>query len=265
MGSMRDLFGNAPAIIGMVHLKPLPGAPRASESMAAIFEAARADAVALEKGGVSAILLENFGDAPFYPDAVPPETVSAMAAIAQQVKNRINVPLGINVLRNDGEAALAIAHAVGAQFIRVNVLAGSAVTDQGVISSQANSILRLRKNLQAEVKILADVHVKHATPLGAQPIEQAASELFERALADAVIVTGSATGARIDLDTLQRVRRALPDRYLIAGSGVTAENAAQILQLADAAIVGTYFKADGKVGQPVQPDRVTTLTSKLKR
>ncbi|MCA9741945.1 MAG: BtpA/SgcQ family protein [Deferribacteres bacterium] len=263
MQGLRDLFTEKKAIIGMVHLPPLPGSPRCKNGMTEIVDAALADAIALVQGGVSAVLIENFGDTPFYPEHVPAETVAAMTAVTQILQKNVEVPLGINVLRNDGYSAMAIAHATNACFIRVNVLAGSAITDQGMISSRAHDILRLRKNLSADVKILADVYVKHASPLGEVPIEQAAHELIERALADAVVVTGSATGAQIDLDNLQMLRKALPDCSLVAGSGVTSESVQEVFQYTDAAIVGTYFKNDGDVSKPVQQDRVRALMSKL--
>lgn len=258
-----DLFAHTHPVIGMVHLKPLPGSPRYSGNRNAILETALAEAQALEENSVSAILVENFGDAPFYPGDVPAETIAAMTTVVQFLKSKCTVPVGVNVLRNDGYAAMAIACATGACFIRINVLSGGAVTDQGVISSDAHRITRLRQYLGAEVKIFADVHVKHATPLGNTPIEQAANELFERALADAVICTGAETGGKLNMVELAKLREQLPDRPFIAGSGVSAENVASIFELADAAIVGTYFKRDGKVANPIDPGRVKKLSIML--
>lgn len=257
----HQMFASAKPVIGMVHLKPLPGSPLYSGHRDEIFEAARADVQALEQGGVAAILVENFGDAPFFPDRVPAETVAFIAAIIQYLKSNCNLPFGVNVLRNDGYAAVAIAAATGAQFVRINVLSGAAVTDQGIISSNAHHIARMRRNLDAEVKIFADLQVKHATALGIIPIELAATELIERALADAVICTGAATGSAVNLEELAALRKQFPNRPLIAGSGVTAENAAAIFDFADAAIVGTYFKVDGKVSNPVDPERVRAMIS----
>lgn len=259
----HQLFASTKPVIGMVHLEPLPGSPLFSGNRDEIFEAAMADVKALEQGGVSAILVENFGDAPFFPDRVPAETVACITAILQYLKSKSNLPFGVNVLRNDGYAAVAIAAATGVQFVRVNVLSGAAVTDQGIISSNAHNIARLRRNLGVDVKIFADVQVKHATPQGAIPIEQAATELFERALADALICTGAATGSTINLEELAALRKQFPNRPLIAGSGVTAENAKAIFELADAAIVGTYFKVDGKVSNPVDPERVRSMIQQI--
>src|SRR5713101_4601014 len=128
---VRKLFPRRPAIIGMVHLLPLPGAPRWAGSMEEALARAVEDARALAEGGVDGVMVENFGDAPFYPDHVPPETVAAMTRAARAVVEAVPVPVGVNVLRNDTAAALAIAVAVGARFIRVNVHTGAMWTDQG--------------------------------------------------------------------------------------------------------------------------------------
>ncbi|MFQ5628236.1 MAG: BtpA/SgcQ family protein [bacterium] len=258
----HNFFAHTKPVIGMVHLKPLPGSPRYSGNRDEVFQAALADARTLEENGIPAILVENFGDAPFYHSQVPAETIAAMSAVVQFLKIQCNIPIGVNVLRNDGYAAMAIACTTGAGFIRINVLSGSAVTDQGIISSDAHRIARLRRNLGADVKIFADIHVKHAMPLGNIPIKQAANELFERARADAVICTGAETGSSLNMNELARLREYLPERPFVAGSGVTAANVTSIFELADAAIVGTYFKVDGKVNNPVDPERVQRFVKK---
>ena len=155
-------------VIGMLHLPPLPGSPRYGGDMEAITRHVLADADALASGGVQGLMLENFGDVPFYPGRVPAYVVTHMTAIACQVRRRFALPLGINVLRNDGQSALAVAHASGAQFIRVNVLCSARVADQGVIGAISHDLLRDRAMLGADVKILADVDVKHSAPLAAR-------------------------------------------------------------------------------------------------
>src|SRR5947209_4747086 len=132
----------AKPIIGMLHLPPLPGTPRYALPIAQILEHVLRDADALSTGGVHGLMLENFGDVPFFPGRVGSETIAAMTAIAVEVRKRFALPLGINVLRNDGCSALAIAAAVGASFIRVNVLCAARVTDQGIIQGIAHHLLR---------------------------------------------------------------------------------------------------------------------------
>ncbi len=261
---MHLLRGRAP-VIGMVHLQPLPGSPGFCGSMSAVREAALDDARALVQGGVGAIMVENFGDAPFFPDQVPAETVAAMAAILQSVREQSSVPVGVNVLRNDALSALAVAAVTGAEFIRVNILSGTRVTDQGLVSGRAAELLRLRARLQADVKIFADCNVKHSAALVERPLRDEVAELVERAGADALIATGSMTGSSVDLDELRNLRSLLGETALIAGSGVRADSIAEILTIADAVIVGTSIKKGGKTTAPVDPERVSTLIQALKR
>jgi hypothetical protein len=246
-------------LIGVVHLAPLPGAPRYGGSLDAVLERAAADAAALAAGGADAAIVENFGDAPFFAGAVPPETVAAMArALAVARAAAPELALGVNVLRNDARAALGLCAACGAEAIRVNVHAGAAVTDQGVIAGRAAETLRERAWLAPDALILADVHVKHAAPLGPSDLADAAEETFHRALADALIVTGRATGAAADPADLTRVRERVPAAPLLVGSGLTAENAAAYRELCDGAIVGTWLRG-GDVTAPVDRERVARL------
>src|SRR5262252_1791667 len=185
-----------PSLIGVIHLAPLPESPRYGGDLAAVAAAAARDARALAEAGFDGIVVENFGDAPFVPDRVSPVTVAAMTACALAVRAAApGLPLCVNVLRNDAEAALAIAIAASAEMIRVNVHTGARVTDQGVIEGRAHVTLRERRALGADrVALLCDVDVKHSAPLAARPIGEEAEELVGRGLCDAVLVTGSGTG-----------------------------------------------------------------------
>src|SRR5690348_4264415 len=169
----QPLFGQwkdiSKPVIGMIHLLPLPGSARYAGSVEAIRAAMLRDAEALTRGGVHGLMLENFGDLPFFPGRVPPHVVAQMAALAAELRRNSNLPLGINVLRNDGCSAMAIAHAAGAQFVRVNVLCGARVADQGIIQGIAHDLLRERAMLRADVRIFADVDVKHSAPLASRP------------------------------------------------------------------------------------------------
>ena len=251
-------------LIGMVHLPPLPGSPRWAGSMAAILDRARADATALAEGGVDAVLVENFGDAPFHRDRLPPETVAALAVAAAAVAAELSLPLGINALRNDAAAALAVAAAVGASFIRVNVHTGAMVTDQGWIDGRADRTLRERERIAPDVAILADVLVKHATPPAGLTLARAARDAWERGLADGLIVSGAGTGEATPLADVERVRRTLPEATLLVGSGVTAETAGALLEAADGAIVGSALERDGVAGGPVDPARVRALVAAIR-
>ena len=244
-------------VIGMVHLVPLPGSPRWAGSMRNVIAAALADARALIDGGVDALLVENFGDAPFTPGRVEPATVAAMSVVATEIRREFpRTRLGLNVLKNDARAALGVAAAVGAEFIRVNVHAGAVLADQGVVQSDAYGTLRDRRLLGVDVAILADVGGKHAVPLAPVETEQVARDLVHRGLADALVVSGAATGQATPLGEVKRVRSAVPDVPLLIGSGVTTETAAELLSVADGLIVGTSVKRDGDVRQPVDRARL---------
>lgn len=259
---MSSSFRLEGALIGMVHLQPLPGAPRYGGSMGPVVDAALRDAEALAAAGVDAMILENFGDAPFARGAVDPETVAAMAAVGARVAGAVALPLGVNVLRNDGRAALGVAVAIGARFIRVNVLTWARLTDQGLIEGDAAALQRARAALGATegVAILADVAVKHSAPIAPVSAADEAKAAISRALADAVVVTGAATGAAVDLDELRSVTRAVSAPVLV-GSGVTAETAAAIRREAAGAIVGSALMRDGRPGAPIDPDRARRLVS----
>lgn len=253
-----------PGVIGMLHLGPLPGSPGWAGDLAAVTEAALRDARALSAGGVRALMLENFQDTPFHPDRVPPVTVAAITAVAAAVRRELpDCPLGINVLRNDAESALAVAVAVGAAFIRVNVHTGAAVTDQGVLEGRAWQTLRQRREFGVDIGILADVRVKHAAPLAPRPVVDEARDLRLRGLADALVVTGAATGSGADPAELALLRAALPDCPLLIGSGASAESLGRFLPAADGFIVGTALKEGGDVAAPVNAARAATFVSRL--
>jgi uncharacterized protein len=253
-------------IIGMVHLPPLPGSPRWDGSMDKVVATALADARALAEGGVDAVLVENFGDAPFTPGRVEPATVAAMSVVAGEVRKALpRTHLGVNVLKNDARAALAVAAAVGAAFIRVNVHAGAVLADQGIVQSDAYGTLRDRRLLGIDVAIFADVGGKHAVPLAPTDIEQTARDLVHRGLADALVVSGPATGQVTPLSDVKRVRSAVGEVPLLIGSGVTAESAAELLSVADGLIVGTSVKRDGDVRLPVERARVEKLVAAARR
>jgi membrane complex biogenesis BtpA family protein len=246
-------------VVGMVHLPPLPGAHRWAGDLAGVIARAVADARALAEGGVDAILVENYGDAPFHADRVEPVTVAAMTRAVAEVRAVVECPVGVNVLRNDARAALAVAAATGARFIRVNVHVGGMYTDQGWVEGRAAETLRLRRSIAPEVAILADVMVKHASPPAGLHLVEAARDTWERGHADALIITGTATGARTDPARVGAVRSAVPDAPLIIGSGVSPATVADALARADAVIVGSALEADGVAGRPVDRERVLRL------
>jgi hypothetical protein len=249
--------------VGVVHLPPLPGSARggASGELPALLGAACRDAASWAAGGAEALVVENFGDAPFRKDAVEPHVVAAMTVAVTRIKSASGLPVGVNVLRNDVLAAVSVAAMTGARFVRANVYVGAALTDQGVIEGRAAEVQDLVRRLGALVDIWADVDVKHAAPIAQRPIGDLAEDAVERGLAAAVIVTGRATGQPASIADLQAVRAAVPRAPIFVGSGATAETLPTMLAVADGAIVGTAAKAGGIVSNPVDVARVRALVA----
>lgn len=224
------------------------------------------DARTLADAGFPALMVENFGDAPFHADEVPPETIAAMTRAVGSVVTEVGLPTGVNVLRNDALAAVGVAAAVGAPFIRVNVLTGVMYTDQGPIVGRAAAVQRKRAALSPDLEVWADVLVKHATPPPGTDPTQAALDTVERGLADAVIVSGAGTGSEPDLARLAAVRKALPDgTRVVIGSGAGPENLSLLLEHADTVIVGSSLKPGGDPSQPVDPARARAFAEEAAR
>lgn len=262
---LTKIFKTANPIIGVVHLLPLPTSPRWSGSLKAIVDRAEQEATALASGGVDAIIVENFFDAPFTKEQVDPAVVSAMSLVVQRLMSLVTLPVGINVLRNDACSSMAIASCVQAQFIRVNVLTGVMATDQGLIEGQAHRLLRYRRELGSDVKILADVLVKHARPLGSPNLTTAVQETIERGLADGVILSGWATGSPPSLEDLELATAAAKGTPVFIGSGATWENIPRLIQAADGVIVSSSLKRRGNIEQPIDPIRVSQFVESMRR
>lgn len=252
-------FSRGRVLIGVVHLLPLPGSPRFRGGLQPILDRAVTDAIAYEKGGATAVIIENFGDNPFTGGTVAPETIAAMARAGALVRAAIDLPIGFNVLRNDARAALGLAAACDGCFIRVNIHTGAMLTDQGIIQGNAYETVRAQTHLCPQTQILADVHVKHAVPLGDESLQGAARDAWERGEADALIVSGPGTGRPALAADAETVRGICPDAPLLIGSGFNVDNAREFLPWINGAIVGSSLKKNGRIGNPVDPTRVRAL------
>ncbi|MDJ0661290.1 MAG: BtpA/SgcQ family protein [Crocosphaera sp.] len=261
---LTQIFNTTNPVIGVVHLLPLPTSPRWGGSLTAVIERAEQEATALAAGGVDGIIVENFFDAPFTKEKVDPVVISAMTLIVDRIKNLVVVPVGINLLRNDAVGAMAIASTINAQFIRVNVLTGIMATDQGLIEGNAHELLRYRRQLDAEVAILADVLVKHARPLGTPNLTTAVQDTIERGLADGVILSGWATGSPPSLEDLELATAAAQGTPVFIGSGADWDNIGKLMTAADGVIVASSLKRHGKISEPVDPIRVAQFVEAAK-
>jgi membrane complex biogenesis BtpA family protein len=250
------------ALVGMVHLGPLPGAPRWQGDLPAILDAATRDAERLLAAGFDALIVENMGDLPYLKGAVPPETVAAMTLATERVV-RLGRPVGVQVLAGANREALGVAVAAGARFIRAEAFAYGHVADEGWLDASAGPLLRARAALGADVKVWADIkkkHSAHAVTADVSLAETAQGTAF--CGADAVIVTGSATGAPTSLaDVREALQGGLP---VAVGSGVGPHDAPALAQVASALIVGSYIKEAGDWRRPVDPIRARAVVQAVR-
>jgi hypothetical protein len=256
MNQFNTLFKNQKPIIGMVHLPPLPGAPLYNPSMSwdDIRDFALNDAKALIEGGVNGIQIENQFDKPFLlPDSLGIETVAFVTAIAREIRNKYPLfPLGIHILLNCSLQALAAAKASGANWIRVFNLSNAYISNSGYVSASAPELMRYRNTIYAnDIMIFGDFQVKH----GSHAITSDRSILekahdIETALGDAVIITGSATGTPPDSKSIKSIKGKIT-KPLLVGSGLSTKNISEIWPLVDGALIGTSFKKNNLLSQPV--------------
>jgi hypothetical protein len=254
----KKTFGINLPVIGVIHLQPLPGAPRYDGMpVGKIEELAVEEANIMVDNGVNGLIIENFRDMMFK-KKVGPETISIMTRIAMSITEEVKVPIGICVLQSDALAALAIAKAVEATFVRIPYYTETYIVDAGIMESIAAEALRFRKIIEAQsVKIFADVHIKHGYPLSQRSIEESAEDAVERGLADSIIITGKKTGGETDPEDVKRVRSKLSEIPLIVGSGVTEKNLHKYFpNNADAVIIGTGLKKYGNTEEKVDAKKV---------
>jgi hypothetical protein len=267
VNALMRIFGNGPALIGNIHLAPLPGTPRYDgSSIHAITDRALRDLEAFMEGGMTGFIVENHGDIPFLPpDRIGPEIIAALSVIAGRVVDASNGPVGINLLANGVMGALAVAKAADAQFVRVNQWANAYVANEGILDGRAGAALRFRRTIGADnVAVFADVHVKHGAH--AMTGDRETSELArdnEFFGADVAIATGNRTADSVPFEEIKSIRAGttLP---VIAGSGMTNHNAASLMQKLDGAIVGSSLKVDGHWKNPVDVERVRRFVEAVK-
>ena len=264
IGVVKHILKTDNPVIGVVHLSALPTSARWKGKLQEVIARAEQEATALAAGGVDGIIVENFFDAPFTKDRVDPAVVSAMTLIVDRLKNMVMLPIGINVLRNDAQSAMAIATCTDVQFIRVNVLTGVMATDQGLIEGKAHQLLKYRRELDSQVAILADVLVKHARPLGTPNLTTAVKDTIERGLADGVILSGWATGSPPTQEDLELASAAAGDTPVFVGSGANWENIPHLMQAADGVIVSSSLKRGGKISETIDPIRVSQFVEAAK-
>jgi len=265
---LAGIFGVRKPVIGTVHVLPLPGAPgHRGGSMDEIVTRAVSDATAYVHGGIDGLIVENGGDIPFLkPSLVGPETVAGLTAVTCAVRDAVAVPIGLNCLANAVIQSLAIAKATGSLFVRANQWANAYIANEGFVEGAAAEALRFRSAIRAEqVAVFADVHVKHGSHaiVADRPIREQTRDV-EAFGADVLIATGQRTGHPVEMEELTEISAAAT-KPVILGSGLTAENAAELLQVAAGAIVGSWMKEEGVWWNPVDDARVAAVMAEVRR
>ena len=264
MQNFKKIFKTAHPIIGMIHVQALPGTPKNQYTVSKIVQMAVREAHIYKESGIDALIIENMHDVPYQKNNVGHEISTAMALVAQQVKEVTQLPVGIQILAGANKAALAVAKSANLDFIRAEGFVFGHLADEGYIDSQAAEIMRYRKQIGAEnVAVFTDIKKKHSSHALTADIDIAevahASEFF---LANGVIVTGKHTGSKTDISEIEDVKQVtkLP---VIIGSGVDFKNVADYLLISDALIVGSYFKKEGYWENELDKERICTFMKKV--
>lgn len=258
-GIIESLFAVPRALIGMIHVGALPATPGSGHRVEEIVEMAALEARMYAAAGFHGLIIENMHDRPYLKGSVGPEIVASMTAIGVEVRRAVRLPLGVQILAGANSAALAVAHACGATFVRVEGFVFAHVADEGLIESTAGELLRYRRAIGAEqVRVFADIkkkHSAHALTADVDLVETAKAAEFFRA--DGVIVSGVATGRSADPDEVRAVSEAVNIPTLV-GSGITAENM-KCFPAANALIVGSFVKKDGVWSNPLDDSRLQAI------
>ncbi len=264
MDKFTSVFNGTKPVIGMIHLKALPGTPKNSLNSSEIIRAALDEADIYTKAGIGAIMIENMHDVPYLKGNVGHEVSSLMTLIGYLIKQRTQLPVGIQILAGANLEALAAAKAAGLDFIRAEGFVFAHVADEGLIEAQAGELLRYRKNINAEeIAIFTDIKKKHSSHSITNDVSlldtAKAAQFF---LSDGIIITGSHTGVSASVEELNSLKD-LASPVLI-GSGITKDNVADYWPLCDGMIVGSYFKKEGYWENELEYNRISEFMKLVK-
>lgn len=261
---LEDLFHTEKPIIAMCHLKALPGDPGYDPQggMEAIVDSARTNLLALQAGGVDAIMFSNEASLP-YLTKVETITTTCMARVITELRPEIRVPFGVNVLW-DPAASIDLAVATGGQFVR-EIFTGVYASDYGMWNTDCGAVIRHQHAVHGQhVKLLFNIVPESAVYMAERHIIDIAKSTVFVSKPDALCVSGITAGAEASLDTLRQVKAAVPETVVLANTGVRLSNVDEMLAVADGAIVGTTFKQDGYIWNDVDSDRVKAFMDKVR-
>lgn len=267
MVESASVFGVDRALVGVVHVGALPGCPRQADEFPQVVAQAVGEAKLLEDSGFDALILENMHDVPYLRRDVGPEITACMTALVAAVRAATSCPLGVQVLAGANRAALAVALAGGASFIRAEGFVFASVADEGLLEeADAGPLLRYRRQVGGEsIRILADIKKKHSSHAITEDVGLAetgrAAEFFG---ADGLVISGTATGQPTSVADLRAVAEAV-EIPVVVGSGATPDTLSDLYTVANAVIVGSWYKEEGVWSNPPEPARARELGSLAQR
>jgi hypothetical protein len=264
MSKFKTIFGESKAVIGMIHVPALPGTPAYKGSVKEIIKKSVEEAKIYKENGISALMIENMHDTPYLNRKIGHEISTLTAIIAYEIKNLTQFPVGIQILAGANSAALASAHSAGVDFIRAEGFVFAHVADEGMMNSDAGKLLRYRKQIGAEnILIFTDIKKKHSAHTITNDVDivktAEAAEFFQ---SDGLIITGESTGKPADLKEIADVKKNVKISVLV-GSGISAENISEYIEIADGLIIGSYFKKEGFWKNELDENRIKQIINKL--
>jgi membrane complex biogenesis BtpA family protein len=265
MEAFTRLFPVNGAIIGVIHLRALPGTALYDGKDDLIYDQAIREAAMYRDAGVDGIIVENMHDTPYLRNEVGHEISTMMAVISRGVKQTSKLPCGVQVLAGANGAAMAVAKAGGLDFVRVEGFVFAHVADEGIIQSSAGTLLRYRKQINAEeVLVFTDIkkkHSSHAITEDVDIMETAKAAAFFRS--NGLIVTGAATATAALPGDIENAKKATGLPTLV-GSGVTIDNVEHYLPISDGLIIGSHFKKDGYWSNEIEEERLRAFMKRVK-
>lgn len=268
MSFLKELFGTEKPMIGLIHLKALPGDPfYRGEGMQSVIDRAMADLEAMQDGGIDGVLFTNEFSMP-YERKVSPVTLAAMGMVIGALRNRIRVPFGAEAIF-DGDASIALCAAVEADFTRC-LFTGVWDSDFGLIDRDIAHTLRLKNAYRLDdLKLFYFVTSEGDKSVGGRSTEEITASVLFNCRPDALVVGGTAAGMKPGTKMLEKIRKLAGNTKgdpvpVICGTGLNTGNLSEILPVCDGAFIGTSLKEDGRLENRVDAGRVRMLMDRVR-
>ncbi|MFF2449118.1 BtpA/SgcQ family protein [Neobacillus sp. NPDC058068] len=246
-------------LVAMIALRPLPGTYEYNgESLKEIERQAVEEAIQLKEAGINSIMIQNVNDLPSKRE-VGHEIIAYMTNIGRAVKDAVGdqCKIGISILKNEGAGSVAVADAIGADYVRLKVYIGAMISSEGITEGCIEEVLEMKKRIGSSVELWADIYDRSGVPLGTMTLEEASQQGVSKGKLDRLIITGKTFDESIEW--IKRVKSALPAAKVLLGGSATPENIATVLEVCDGVIIGSYLKKEGVMTNPLDPGRLATF------